>query len=121
MKKKVLVMMAILLLLTLATGCKKNNNIPAETAVPSTMETIAITQQTELETTAPTVDALRDPPSAYENTPEETMEASEETESTEAAKPTETTPPATEAPKPTESDSPASQVLPGDNWETPDL
>lgn len=92
MKKYISLLLAAVLLLTITTGCRKNKNDPTEVATQP--ETEAATQETEKETTAPTVDVLKDAPSAFEDKPEETTSNEENT------KPVNTTPPITEAPAP---------------------
>ena len=87
MKKKLSLLMATVLLLTMTTGCRKNKNTPTEaTALPATEATDATTQ----ETTTPTVDVLKEAPSAFEDVPEETTETTVDT-----LKPTETMRPST--------------------------
>jgi len=92
MKQNISLLLAAVLLLTLTTGCRKKNAPMEATTLPAAEATATTTE----ETTAPTVDVLKQPPSAFEDKPEETLAET----TPDATKPAAITSPETDAPAP---------------------
>ena len=128
MEKKLKILIAAALFVAVATGCQKKVHMTSETNEPTTEETMAsIIQEdeipTEKESAELSVDALEETNitedvSSTTQTPDPAKSASAVTG---VHKQTETVPIVTEVTEPVETTSPVSQILPGDNWETPDL